>query len=526
MSFLGRLFGKGRRKEEPEAPRDHAEQAPPAGAPQDDLRLMQFAPEQGRTLPTQRRLLELVETLDRDPASASGVTAEEVISLCDGLVGQGELRLAIDLLRQLASRLPRLPALRLRLAELLYETRDFAAALRLLDELTVEPSCRIAAHFLLGDYHGREAEPERALEHYEAVLALDYTYPRARQRAGELRERLDRPVATAAPTILGSEDLGPGSRFLLQRELGRGGSGIVYLAVDRELGRPVAVKALHQRVRDRPEARAHLFCEARIATALEHPGIVAIYDLDEQLNLVVMEYCAGSTLADRLARERGAGGVARLELRQVLTRLAEVCEVLDRVHRCGIVHRDLKPANLLTRDPRAVALPPLVISDFGIAHADRGEPSAQAAAGSLIYMSPEQRGGEAADPRSDLYSCGVILLELLLGRPPLEGAAALAGAPLALQGELWRELEDRLRPGLRPALPRLLRALVDPRLEARPESAATVSATLAALAALEAQQQERAAVAEELRRRAGAAPSAAAARWLEGQLARLTSSDS
>jgi tetratricopeptide (TPR) repeat protein len=485
----------------------------------DDLRLIQFAPDaQAATLPEQRRLLEIVETVSHCAEEAEQASADEIVALCDRLAGAGQLDQAVELLQQLSSKLPRQPRLRLRLAELLYQSRNVQPAIALLEELADEKDCRLRAHFLLGDHYGREAELERALQHYEAVLALDVTTPRALQRARDIRSRLDRPLGTSAPTLCGGDERGPSSRFALRRELGRGGSGTVYLALDRQLDRRVAVKALHRRVRARPDARSRLYCEARIAAALQDPGIVTIYDLDEQLDLVVMEYCAGMTLAEQL-------GQGPLPAPLALRRLAEVCNVLDRVHRCGIVHRDLKPANLVSRQAAGPGLAPLVITDFGIAHADPvSEAEPAMVEGSLVYMSPEQQSGAPPDPRSDLYSCGVILLEMLLGRPPLQAARALAGPSLLELEEPWRELEAMVAGPLHPRLAKLLRSLLSAEPDRRPAEAAAVARTALDLCRLEARWQESQIVAEELERRAGPPPHRPeVAEWLRARLALLGS---
>jgi serine/threonine protein kinase len=480
---------------------------------------MQFALEEDAavTLPAARRLLELLDVLGRPAASPP--PAEEILRLCDELEAAGHGRRAQELLERLCALLPD-PELRLQLARLLHRGKDWARAIELLHELTQDPGCRLEAHFLLGDYHGQQAEAARALEHYEAVLALDYSYPRAASRVAELRERLDQPLATSAPTILGAEDLGRSNRFLLQRELGRGGSGTVYLALDRGLGRAVAVKALHRQVEKRPDARAHLFCEARIASALQHPGIVAIYDLDEELNLVVMEYCAGGTLAEQLSAHAPPALVLALD------RLAEVASTLDTVHRCGVVHRDLKPANLLFRRAAASGgIPPLTITDFGIAHAGRAEDEDPAvrAAGSLLYMAPEQRDGSQSDPRADLYSLGVIALELILGRPPLTAHEALQGCAPLEADEPWRALRDALPRQAGSGLLELLRALLDPAVGARPANAAEVARRLETVARQAALAEDRRAAYLELQDRAGPPQARAAVveRWLDERRAEL-----
>jgi hypothetical protein len=418
--------------------------------------------------PAATRLRELIDQLVTDPGTRERLDPANALESVEALVDLRRDRLAADLLLPLTTLWPGHGRLRLRLAELLLGLGDRRRAVELLEALTRDLECRVQAHFLLGDQLGREADVEAALRHYEAVLALDFLHPRARARADDLRRRLDRPGASSAPTVLGAPDLGQGDRFVLQRELGRGGGGTVYLAFDRSLGHPVALKVLHPHVARQAGAREHLFCEARIATSLRHPLVVTIYDLDESLNMVVMEYCAAGTLA-------GAG--LPLAPGAALARLAQVASVLDWVHRHGVVHRDLKPSNLLLR--RAGGW--LVLTDFGIAHAGPDDPSG-AAAGSLVYMAPEQRQGETGDPRVDLYACGVLLLEMLLGRPPLDPTQALQGQPILGLDELWREVRAGVPLAVAESLMELARELLQPAAARRPTSASELSRRAASLA--------------------------------------------
>jgi len=505
MGWLSRLFGR-RGAEEPSGAtpvQDDQPTPPPAMAPTPEL------------APEERELRSYVEALSTRPEGVGGFEddIEHVVAMVSRAVGAGRRRPVLDNVRRLCRLIPHSPTLRFRLAELLYDHKHHEEALDLLEELLDDPEHRSAAHFLLGDYHGREANLERALRHYEAVLALDFAHPRARRRADDIRSRLDRPVATSAPTILGADDLGPGSRFVLQRELGRGGGGAVFLAQEAELRRPVAVKVLHPHVVLRQDARAHLFCEARIAAALHHRGIITVYDLDESLNLVVMEYCAGGALRDQI--DQGA-----LPVELALRRLAEVTSVLDVVHRCGVVHRDLKPANLLfrTREERAT----LVLTDFGIAHAGPEQGSEAMAAGSLIYMAPEQRRGKGQpDGRADLYACGVILVEMLLGRRPLDQQQALQGALLLELDEVWRELEHRLGSVAAAPLLSLCQELVAPDPEARPSVAAEVSRRVRALAEEADDRALRSEALRALERRAPEPRKEPTERWLKEQRRRL-----
>ena len=516
MSLLRRIRGLFWEEGPPPAdgePRPGPEEVGDVPAPDDDAAARPLPPEpppppRAGPGPEEQELRRLIHALHGAPAdSRPPIDTRRVNELLDHLVTDGWTRVAIDLLRELTGLAPRLDGLRLRLAELLYDLGEHDEAVPLLRELIEVPQQRLRAHFLLGEYYGREDDAVRALQHYEIVLALDFRYPRARGRAEELRRRLDRPMATAAPTIFGAEDLGPGGRFLLQRELGRCGGGTVYLAVDQTLSRPVAVKVLHPHVAQRQEARVHLFGEARIAAALRHPRIVTIYDLEESLNLVVMEYCAGGALAGRIAAE-GPQPPA-----DALRRLAEITSVLDTVHRCGVIHRDLKPGNLLLRTDAPDA--PLVLTDFGAAHAgEHTEEPDGAAAGSLIYMAPEQRRGAALDPRADLYACGVILLEMLLGRPPLGQQQAIAGDELVGLGEVWREIEDRLPRAEGRTMIAFCRELVSPDPEARPARGEEVTRLAMDLARRFRDAEIGREVLQELRQRGAARPGPDVELWL------------
>jgi serine/threonine-protein kinase len=226
-------------------------------------------------------------------------------------------------------------------------------------------------------------------------------------------------TAVAAPTLLGAQDSqARTSRFQLLRELGRGSAATVYLARDTELERDLALKILHPQFYGPAQAAARgaFFAEARIAASIRHPGVIAIYDLDEGRRLIAMEHCAHGTLRDRL-RQGPLPPATALELAHGLF------ETLAVVHARGVVHRDLKPGNLLWRAADAALL---VIADFGAAHllaGDGGGRRAQAA-GTLLYMAPEQRRG-LADAPADLYAAGAILYEMLTGQPPFSVADLL-----------------------------------------------------------------------------------------------------
>ncbi len=423
----------------------------------------------------------------------------ELVLLVQEILRNGELRRGREYLAQLLQYLPEAHQLSLTLAELDYDERRFADAIPRLEALTLRnASLATRAHFLLGDYYRREANLAQALFHFEEVLARDFTYPRARSRAEDLRARLDRPVAATAPTILGERSLGASGRYVLQRELGRGGGGTVYLATDGILGRAVAVKVIHPHVARQANARAHLFCEARIAATLRHPQVVTIYDLDENLNLVAMEYCGGGTLADTVA-------AGPQPLHRALERLAEMARILDTVHRAGVIHRDIKPSNWLLRGDRGDPRAPIVLTDFGVAHAPIAETS-DLFAGSRAYMPPEQRDGATPDPSMDLYATGLIAIELILGHSPLTPEQVLQGTdPLAIP-ETFAPLRDLVPDALASTVEALLRHLLAAKPADRPHDAATLAAQATALAESARQAAHRAQLTRELERRAGPAP--------------------
>jgi eukaryotic-like serine/threonine-protein kinase len=212
-----------------------------------------------------------------------------------------------------------------------------------------------------------------------------------------------------------------GDRYALERELGQGGMATVYLARDLKHERRVAVKVL------RPELSASLGAdrflrEIRLAATLQHPNILGLYDSGEASGLLyyVMPFIEGESLRDRLNREQ------QLPLHDALQITREAAEALAYAHERGIIHRDIKPENILLQQGHAL------VADFGIARAVSqagGEKLTQTgmAVGTPHYMSPEQSlGSEHVDARSDVYSLGCVLYELLIGEPPFQGPNAMA----------------------------------------------------------------------------------------------------
>ncbi|MER7461831.1 Stk1 family PASTA domain-containing Ser/Thr kinase [Streptomyces sp. NPDC097981] len=218
-----------------------------------------------------------------------------------------------------------------------------------------------------------------------------------------------------------------GGRYELSHVLGRGGMAEVYLAHDTRLGRTVAVKTLRADLARDPSFQARFRREAQSAASLNHPAIVAVYDTGEDyvdnisIPYIVMEYVDGSTLRELLHSGR------KLLPERTLEMTIGILQALEYSHRAGIVHRDIKPANvMLTRTGQ------VKVMDFGIARAmgDSGMTMTQTAAviGTAQYLSPEQAKGEQVDARSDLYSAGCLLYELLCVRPPFIGDSPVAVA--------------------------------------------------------------------------------------------------
>jgi serine/threonine-protein kinase len=262
--------------------------------------------------------------------------------------------------------------------------------------------------------------------------------------------------------------------------------GEVWLAEDLRLHRPVALKTLRRREECPDEDHRRLLREARIASALNHPNIAVVYDIEElegpdgPLSILAMEYVPGRTLAE-LAAEGALG------LDEILEIAAQAADALAEAHRRGVVHRDVKPSNLMVAQGRVKVL------DFGLAlDQPRAAPDAttrsatwavSAAAelgGTLHYLSPEQALGRPLDARSDLFSFGVVLWELLAGRRPFEGANAAAVVDAILHREP-PPLPRRFEAPAAAELERLVLGLLAKDPAARPAGAAEVRAELARL---------------------------------------------
>src|SRR5207302_1559172 len=231
-------------------------------------------------------------------------------------------------------------------------------------------------------------------------------------------------VSAAEPVDGGERRIG---KYIVKRELGRGGMGAVYLAVQPGLGREVAIKELVPSAAADPTALKRFLQEAQVMARTSHPNLVQVHDLEQigAANYIVLEFVRGKSLRDWLVR-------GEIPMPQVFAVMHGVLQALDYAHRHAIVHRDMKPENVLLSDEGAVK-----VADFGIARlTDDSVAPGQTATktgttvGTPQYMSPEQVASSKVDGRSDLYSAGIMFYELIVGQPP--STATEADGPFTL----------------------------------------------------------------------------------------------
>jgi hypothetical protein len=221
-------------------------------------------------------------------------------------------------------------------------------------------------------------------------------------------------------------------RYRLLEVIGEGGMGRVYRGEDLATGKPVAVKLLHREFVGVDQVVQRFEREAKLTTELSHPNIVNVIEFGEWNGrlFLVMELLAGKSLAELIGD--GAKGGRRLTVKRTLAIIRPMLDALEYAHARGVVHRDLKPENIMVNPGGLLARETVKLLDFGIAKlGDRSERPTGAAAhkltqhglvlGTPAYMSPEQAAGQEADVRSDIYSCGVILYQMLTGNRPFEG---------------------------------------------------------------------------------------------------------
>ncbi|HEX7030266.1 MAG TPA: serine/threonine-protein kinase [Gammaproteobacteria bacterium] len=341
--------------------------------------------------------------------------------------------------------------------------RAFDALQNCLPDDTVERQL----HDLGLDYE-RKRHYAKALRVYHRLKSIAPRYPELDMRINRLqaleetslRSRRSGPIETVALEDAGNRTPRIG-RYDIQRELGRGAMGVVYLGKDSRIGREVAIKTLAFSDEFSGEAldavKERFYREAEAAGRLSHPNIVTIYDVGEEDDLayIAMDYLRGEALCMHAKEDN------LLPLERVMRIAAHVADALHYAHEQGVVHRDVKPANMvLTKDEHEVK-----VTDFGVAHlTDASKTKTGTILGSPSFMSPEQVAGRRVDGRSDLWSLGVSMYQLLTGHLPF------TGEPLAtLMYRIANEDASELR-AWRPDIPDNVNAIVTKALTKDPSA--------------------------------------------------------
>jgi serine/threonine-protein kinase len=274
------------------------------------------------------------------------------------------------------------------------------------------------------------------------------------------------------------------AQYELTERLGVGGMGEIFKAQDSRLNRTVAIKVLPSAKADDPERRKRFLLEAQTASGLNHPSIITIHDVisEGDTEFMVMEFIAGKTLNDLIPK----GG---LRVPQALTYALQIADALAAAHSAGIVHRDLKPANIMINEFGLVK-----VLDFGLAKLTESHPSSQlgpesqkttaltvegSIIGTVSYMSPEQAQGKKVDARSDIFSFGVVMYEMLTGQRAFEGDSSLTTLTAILRDEVkpLAEVAPDVPPPFEAVILRCLRKNPDD----RPQTMREVQIELSAL---------------------------------------------
>jgi serine/threonine-protein kinase len=337
--------------------------------------------------------------------------------------------------------------------------------------------------YALGTQLEQRGRGVQATAVYRHLARIDNTYRDVSARLKRLMDAdrgsagpapVDPPPASIVeppPPAVDGKDLKRLGRYVLEREIGRGAMGVVYLGRDTAINREVAIKAIPLATEfseaELQEARSRFFREAETAGRLNHPNIVTIYDVGEERGLayIAMEYLRGRHLSDYAVSSN------LLEPRKVLEVIARTADALGFAHKQQVVHRDIKPANLMYDAGTDV----LKITDFGIARlSGPGTTRTGIVLGTPSFMSPEQLEGRTVTGHSDLFSLGVSLFQLLTGHLPFS-ADSMTG--------LMQQIAEAPHPPLRtfrPDLPDCVDEVVDRALAKDPESRFDSGAQMAA----------------------------------------------
>lgn len=252
--------------------------------------------------------------------------------------------------------------------------------------------------------------------------------------------------------------------YKISHQLGEGGMGTVFLGMDETLGRPVAIKVISKKLTDKTDSEARFLREARVMATVEHPCVVRVYAFEKQegADCLVMEYIEGESLADRINREHS------MKLEDALHILRQCAEALEAAWEKGIVHRDIKPSNILLDRKNRVH-----VADFGLAKpiavgGDASLTSSGLLIGTPHYLSPEQAQGHSLDFRSDVYSLGIVLYEMLTGERPYIGTTPIAVVAKHLNAP-FPSIKDK-RPELPQSIVHLVEWMTAKNPEQRPSS--------------------------------------------------------
>ncbi len=324
-------------------------------------------------------------------------------------------------LRHLLVQSPQDRNIRLQLGRMLAQDVDLDAAREVLGPLvrvhvpSLEPDDELTSEaiVLVARLETRAGRRKAASDLWQRLIAENIDHPEARAQLVRMQSSNHTPLPPARPrneaTLVSPLGV-PAGRYDLVREIGRGSTSTVYLAVDRELALNVALKVLHPELgaTNKKQARERFFWEARAAARLRHPGVVAVYDLDERARSLAMEYLPGGTLRSRISEN-----IAPILIPEILETGRSLLHTLAFVHETGLVHGDLKPRNILLRAP---GLP--VLADFGVARLVADDPrNAHGPAGTPLFLAPEQLQGAPPSPATDLFAVGAVLWEMVARRP-------------------------------------------------------------------------------------------------------------
>ena len=242
-------------------------------------------------------------------------------------------------------------------------------------------------------------------------LSADYPPPSPAPVRKPVRAPVSGPLLQAGDVL--------GGRYEILQLLGEGGMGAVYKARDRELDRPVALKLIRPELASSPSILARFKQELLLSRQVTHKNVIRIYDLGDAdgVKFITMEFVEGRDLRALIQEKKKFSPEEAVEIMQ------QVCQALEAAHNVGVIHRDLKPQNIMREDSGRI-----LVMDFGLARTVEGDGMTQVGAlvGTMEYMSPEQALAKDLDQRSDLFTAGLILYEMLTGKMPYRAESALA----------------------------------------------------------------------------------------------------